>query len=302
MLGGFGLTRDGVPVAPEAWQRPMAARVVRFLLVRREHVQEDLLLEAFWRDSDPVAARRSLAVSLSRCRAVLRPGAIVASERAYRLVIEADDRVDVQAFEDAAAFALELPAGPARTDALERAASLWTGEPLPEDRYADWTFQWRDALTDQHREVLAALADARAAAGEHGAALRMARRMLDADPLDEGAHRRVMAGVRRARPARPRAGAVPALPPGPRRRGGHRARPRDDGAARPDPRRRRGGPRSVSGGGPEAPHRPWWSALVSASSFGGPEGVAEVIRRRVPWVSGASPYRRSIVARIEVVS
>jgi DNA-binding SARP family transcriptional activator len=194
MLGGFGLTRDGVPVAPEAWQRPMAARVVRFLLVRGEQVQEDLLLEAFWRDSDPAAARRSLAVSLSRCRAVLRPGAIVARERAYRLVIEADDRVDVQAFEDAAAFALELPAGAARTDALEGAASLWTGEPLPEDRYADWTGPWRDALTDQHREVLAALADARAAAGQHGAALRVARRMLDADPLDEGAHRRVMAG------------------------------------------------------------------------------------------------------------
>ena len=194
MLGGFSLTRDGVAVAPDAWQRPMAARVVRFLLVRRQRVQEDVLLEAFWRDSDPAAARRSLAVSLSRCRAVLRPGAIAASERAYRLVVETDDRVDVDAFEEAAALALELPAGPARTGALERAAALWSGEPLPEDRYADWARQWRDALTDRHREVLVALADARAAAGEHGAALRVARRMLDADPLDEGAHRRVMAG------------------------------------------------------------------------------------------------------------
>lgn len=194
MLGGFGLTRDGVPVAPGAWERPMAARVVRFLLVHRGHVQEDLLLEAFWRDSDPVAARRSLAVSLSRCRAVLRPGAIVASDRAYRLLVEAGDSVDVDAFEDAAALALELPDGPKRTEALEHAASLWTGEPLPEDRYADWTRPWRDALTDRHREVLVALVDTRAAAGEHGAALRAARRMLDADPLDEGAHRRVMAG------------------------------------------------------------------------------------------------------------
>jgi DNA-binding SARP family transcriptional activator len=172
----------------------MAARVVRFLLVRREHVQEDLLLEAFWRDSDPAAARRSLAVSLSRCRAVLRPGAIVASDRAYRLVLESGDRVDVDAFEEHAALALELPAGPARTAALERAAALWTGEPLPEDRYADWTRPWRDALSDRRREVLVALADVRAAAGEHGAALRAARSMLDADPLDEGAHRRVMAG------------------------------------------------------------------------------------------------------------
>jgi len=194
MLGGFGVVRDGIPVAHGAWERPMAARVVRFLLVHRGHVQEDLLLEAFWRDSDPAAARRSLAVSLSRCRSVLRPGAIVAGDRAYRLVVEDGDTVDVDAFEEAAARALELPEVPARTDALERAVSLWTGEPLPEDRYADWARQWRDALTDRHREVLVALADARAAAGEHGAALRVARRMLDADPLDEGAHRRVMAG------------------------------------------------------------------------------------------------------------
>ena len=50
----------------------MAARVVRFLLGHREFVPEDQLLETFWRDRDPVAARRCLTVSVSR-RAVLRP-------------------------------------------------------------------------------------------------------------------------------------------------------------------------------------------------------------------------------------
>ena len=194
LLGGFGLSRDGVPVTSAAWERPMAARVVRFLLIKRAYAQEDLLLDTFWRDCDPAAGRRCLAVSLSRCRSVLRPGAIVASDRAYRLVVEPGDDVDVDDFEVAAAAALQRPAGPERTAALERAAALWTGEPLPEDRYADWTRAWRDALTDRHREVLVALADAYAASGEHGAALRAARRMLDADPLDEGAHRRVMAG------------------------------------------------------------------------------------------------------------
>jgi DNA-binding SARP family transcriptional activator len=187
------MIRDGAAVPPEEWERPMAARVVRFLLVHREHVQEDVLLEAFWPERDPDAGRRSLAVSLSRCRSVLRPGAIAVRDRTYRLLVDGSDRVDVDGFEEAAATALEHPAGRARTAALERAAALWVGDPLPEDRYADWTRAWRDALTDRHREVLAALADAHAAAGEHGAALRVARRMLDADGLDEGAHRRVMA-------------------------------------------------------------------------------------------------------------
>jgi DNA-binding SARP family transcriptional activator len=194
VLGGFRLLRDAMPVSPDAWERPMAARVVRFLLVKRGSVPEDLLLEAFWRDRDPAAGRRCLTVSLSRCRAVLHPGAIEASERAYRLVVRPGDTVDADRFEQATAAALDCPAGPSRTAALEHAAALWEGEPLPEDRYADWAQEWRDALADRNRELLAALADAHVATGEHGAALRVARRMLAADRLDEGAHRRVMAG------------------------------------------------------------------------------------------------------------
>jgi DNA-binding SARP family transcriptional activator len=194
VLGGFRLARDGVAVDVTAWERPMAARVVRFLLVQRGFVAEDRLLEAFWPDREPAACRRCLAVSVSRCRAVLRPAAVVVHERSYRLVLDDRDSLDSELFETAAGAALERTAGPGRTAALERAAALWTGEPLPEDRYADWAREWRDALVDRHRELLAALSDGYAAAGEHGAALRTARLMLDADPLDEGAHRRVMAG------------------------------------------------------------------------------------------------------------
>ena len=194
LLGGFRLRRDGTPVPPDAWERPMAARVVRLLLVERGFVTEDRLLEAFWRDRDPAAARRCLAVSVCRCRGVLGATAIEASERAYRLVLGPLDSVDSDLFERAAARALDRADGPARTAALEHTAGLWHGEPLPEDRYSDWAQEWRDALVDRHREVLAALSDGHARAGEHEDALRAARRMLAADPLDEGAHRRVMAG------------------------------------------------------------------------------------------------------------
>jgi DNA-binding SARP family transcriptional activator len=194
VLGGFRLCRDGFGVPPQAWERPMAARVVRLLLVERGFMAEDRLLEAFWPDRDPVAARRSLAVAISRCRSVLGADAIVARERAYRLVLGARDTLDSDLFERAAALALDRRRGTSRAGALERAAALWHGEPLPEDRYADWAAEWREALADRYREVLAALADAHTEAGEYDAALRAARRMLASDPLDEGAHRRVMAG------------------------------------------------------------------------------------------------------------
>ena len=116
LLGGFGLTRAGSPVLPDAWERPMAARVVRFLLVHREFVPEDQLLETFWRDRDPVAARRCLTVSVSRCRAVLRPDAVLCCDRAYRLVLDPDDSLDVDAFEHAAALALAHRSGHERLD------------------------------------------------------------------------------------------------------------------------------------------------------------------------------------------
>jgi len=148
LLGGFRLRRDGTPVPPDAWERPMAARVVRLLLVERGFVTEDRLLEAFWRDRDPAAARRCLAVSVCRCRGVLGATAIEASERAYRLVLGPLDSVDSDLFERAAALALDRADGPARTAALEHAAGLWHGEPLPEDRYSDWAQEWRDALVD----------------------------------------------------------------------------------------------------------------------------------------------------------
>jgi DNA-binding SARP family transcriptional activator len=191
VLGGFRLRRGTQWVDPREWQRAMPQRLVRFLLAHRTTVPEDELLEAFWRDRDPVAARRCLTVGLSLCRTVLGPHAIEATEHAYRLVLRPDDAVDADAFEAAASAAL-AGAGPEIAE-LERAAALWTGEPLPEDRYADWARVWRDRLADRHRELLAALADSCAGAGQHAGALRAACRMVDADPLDEGAHRRVMA-------------------------------------------------------------------------------------------------------------
>jgi DNA-binding SARP family transcriptional activator len=189
LLGQFEVRRDGRPVDEDAWERPMAARLVRFLLVhRRTTVTEDLALEAFWPGRPPASARRCLAVAASQARRVLGVPVLTATERTYALELRPGDAVDADAFERGAATA--------RRDggrrALAAAAALWTGDPLPGDRYADWAAAWRDDLVDRYREVLAALADAELRAGDAAAALRAARRLLVLDPLDEAAHRRAM--------------------------------------------------------------------------------------------------------------
>jgi DNA-binding SARP family transcriptional activator len=161
-----------------------------------------VLFEAFWPDKTADAARRGLQVAVSSARAVLDPpGAerttIEVSERSYRLRLRQGDSVDADEFEQAATAALAA-SGPDRLALLEIASARWSGEPLPEDRYEDWAVAWRERMLDLYGRVLGALADGHAAAGDHASAIEASRRAVEVDPLDEGAHRRLMLAYSRS--------------------------------------------------------------------------------------------------------
>jgi DNA-binding SARP family transcriptional activator len=202
LLGGFRVRRAGWELDESSWKRPMAARVVRFLLIQGESaVPEDALFDAFWADRDADAARQHLTVAISRARKVLDlPGAeqtvIEARERTYRLLLRDRDSVDSVEFEAAAAAAL-VDQGPGRLAALQGAAALWTGEPLPEDRYGEWSSAWRQRLVGTYADVLGALIEIHAGAAEDDEAIRVGRRLLAVEPLNEAAHRSLMVAFAR---------------------------------------------------------------------------------------------------------
>src|SRR5207302_3671769 len=135
-------------------------RLIRLLLCRGGGpVLEDELIEAFWPDKPPSSARRSVQVAVSAARAVLDPpglrhSRLVCSERTYRLSLREGDTVDADEFERAATTAL-VADGRIQPTALRAAAALWAGEPLPEERYAEWATAWRERLIDRYGEVLA---------------------------------------------------------------------------------------------------------------------------------------------------
>ena len=203
LFGGFALRRGGREVAEEEWERRVAARLVRFLIVHRDAaVPEDLLFEAFWPDRTPETARRSLQVAVSAARAVLDPpGAsrslIQAQERSYRLALRPADVVDTDLFERAARAALE-ERGAERAGVLRSAVALWGGDPLPEERYEGWCAAWREHLIDLHRELLAAVASASFTAGDPFGAAAAGRRLVELDPLNEAAHRTLMVAFARS--------------------------------------------------------------------------------------------------------
>jgi ATP/maltotriose-dependent transcriptional regulator MalT/DNA-binding SARP family transcriptional activator len=194
LLGGFGLRRGAWEVDERTWGRPTVVRLVRFLLVHRgAPVAEERILEALWPDRPADKARSALQVAVSRARQVVDPpgaegSAIRYSDRAYLLELEDRDVVDAERFAVVAAEALAT-AGPGRRGALESAAALWTGTPLPEEEYADWATAWREELQALLHRVLSALADEHRAAGDELAVAAVARRLVALDPLDEGAHR-----------------------------------------------------------------------------------------------------------------
>ena len=153
------------------------------------------------------------AASRSPCRAraprSIRPAAQAQPARgpraAYRLALSERDVVDADVFVAAADRALRRP--PRRAAASSSAPrELWSGEPLPEERYADWATVYRERLIDRYADVLAALTDACEASDDRSAALAAARRLVELDPLDESAHRRVMPPTRAPAGARTRCG------------------------------------------------------------------------------------------------
>jgi DNA-binding SARP family transcriptional activator len=203
LLGGFGVRRASWELDHACWGRPLVARLVRFLLVHRDApVIEDVLFETFWPDKEPGAARRNLAVALSLARKALDvPGqaesVIHTDGRMHRLALRPTDHVDADEFEAAATAALAATGPPARP-LLEHAEALWTGDPLPEERYADWTFAWRERLTDRYTHALAALTQSYATAGRTEDAIRLARKSVELDPLNEAAQRELIASYARA--------------------------------------------------------------------------------------------------------
>jgi ATP/maltotriose-dependent transcriptional regulator MalT/DNA-binding SARP family transcriptional activator len=202
LLGHFAVRRRSWAVEERDWGRPVDARLVRFLLVHLEGpVPEDEFLEALWPDLSQSSARRSLHVAVSRARGVLDPpgaghSAIDYADRCYRLALGERDVVDAEEFRSAAESAL-ADGGEEQRALLERARSLWGGEPLPQERYADWATAYRERLIDRYIAVLTALVDLHVHGGDHASAVDVARELVTLDPLNEGGHRALIVAYAR---------------------------------------------------------------------------------------------------------
>jgi DNA-binding SARP family transcriptional activator len=174
LLGEFRVLDGDRDIPPVAWEHRRSADLVKLLaLTPDRRLVKDLVLEALWPQLDAAAATAALHKAASLARKVLGDR-IVLKQGEVALAPDEAVTTDVEVFEAAARKA--IASGDARECA--RAATLYGGELLPGDRYADWANPHRERLAARHLDLLR-----RAGAWEQ---------LVEQDPLDESAQLKVM--------------------------------------------------------------------------------------------------------------
>ncbi|MEV0441332.1 hypothetical protein AB0I46_20570 [Streptomyces spectabilis] len=208
LLGGFRAERPhGVPPAAR-WPRPGARTLVKLLALAPGHqLHREHVMASCWPHAELGAALRNLRVALHTARHALEPelrpravSSYVVTDGPLLRLVPGAVLVDADRVETLAENALSRGGVPELTAAFE----AFTGELLPEDRYAAWADARRTRLADLRATTGCALAERHLADGDPARAAAVARRVLDQASGDERARHLLMDASRHRGPRRPR--------------------------------------------------------------------------------------------------
>lgn len=150
LLGGFEVAVDGRPVAADEWRHRRGADLVKLLALAPQHkLHRDQVMQQLWPELGAEAAAANLRKAVHFARRAL--GALESIETSGEMLVlwpEGNLVVDAWRFEAEANRAL------ANESAFELALPLYTGELLPEDRYAEWTEPHRERLQQRYLQLL----------------------------------------------------------------------------------------------------------------------------------------------------
>jgi SARP family transcriptional regulator, regulator of embCAB operon len=198
LLGRFAVAVDGHVVDTQSSRR--TRNVLAYLLTnRRAPVARDVLMDVFWPNVNPDAARNSLHVALTGARTALRGRCsepiLQRTFDTYSIAESVEVWVDVEEFERRCHAGMHAERAGELVRAIEcyeLASQLYDGDFLADDPYADWASATRDTLRVLGMDVQSRLVDLYAQRGDHAAALQLGRWLLASDPCNEGVHRKLM--------------------------------------------------------------------------------------------------------------
>jgi DNA-binding SARP family transcriptional activator len=198
-LGAFHVILNGQPV--DEWPSRKSTQVFKYLLMHRDHpVPREVLMDVFWPDSDPDAARNNLNVTIYGLRQALRrqeagTSHILFQDGCYLLDPELNIIVDYEEFLAHVRTAEWLERREDTEQAVQHyraAEALHQGELLAEDRYEDWIIFNRHRLQDTYIGVLDWLSEYYLERRNYPVCMIMARKALTFEPCLEKFHRRLM--------------------------------------------------------------------------------------------------------------
>jgi DNA-binding SARP family transcriptional activator len=163
--------------------RTTALELIAYLALHPKGCSRDELLEALWPNGDPKKTRHRLYQATRDARRLLGDAAISSEHNHYRLD-RAQVQVDLDELEHQLRKLGEAKRDKREPEGLEKALSLFAGEPLAGTDYA-----WADAELQRLRliqtDLWAELAETRLARGEARDALQASVRGIERDPLTE---------------------------------------------------------------------------------------------------------------------
>lgn len=204
LLGPFRAVVDDCALSD--WPHAKARAIFKLLLLqRRRPVARELLMDRFWPEATPQAARNSLHVAihaLRRTLAAAHGGAdfadfdfVLHHQGGYALNPALRVWIDAEAFTERCAAARAADARGDRDAAFEAfgAARAIHRQPLLlEDRCDDWLAAQRESLLQAYLGALRWLREHHAERGEWDACIGVTADMLGVDRCDEDAHRMLM--------------------------------------------------------------------------------------------------------------
>lgn len=198
-FGRFTVRIDNRELTGDNWKRKKTRDVFKVLLLHyRRPVAAEQLMETIWGSAEKTV-RNQLWNAISAIRQALEPGIekkmpssfLHIEDGCYRLDFGSNSTIDFIEFRTHLAAATAA-ASAQRTELLTSAIELYTGEFLKEDILEEWTSYERESLREAYIHALMELAAAAVDTGQPDAALRYARKAIEADKLYEEAYELIL--------------------------------------------------------------------------------------------------------------
>jgi DNA-binding SARP family transcriptional activator len=167
LLGRFEVYRDSAPIPPAEWRGQKPRDLLKILLLAQgRYVSSDQLCEWLWPGVDPESAGANLRSTVSDLRKLLEPELARGRDSTYVLT-----RHEGYAFDLTAPLSLDLAdferATAATTRAgLESALTLYRGDLLEEDPYAEWALAERQRLRELRLSTIVRLIEQHITGGD----------------------------------------------------------------------------------------------------------------------------------------